>query len=103
MTGFGIPELLRDSMFGASIGAIALILLACWKHGQDWRRGNRRAKWFLITWAGIITITGTILSILYRLPVVRPEPVSWWYLVGLSLIVIGVLGIVRTWGQKEPS
>lgn len=100
MTGVGVPELLRDSMLGAAIGAFALILLACWKHIQDWREGRRRAKWFLVMWAGVLITTGVILKLLYRIPFVNPTADAWWYLAGLVCIVIGVLGIVRTWGQR---
>lgn len=102
MTAWGVPEFLRDSLLGGALAAIALILLVCPKHIRDWRDGtDPRAKWFLVMWGGVITTTGVILSILYRLPIVRPEPVSWWYLIGLTLITVGVLGIVRTWPPRE--
>lgn len=102
MIALSIPEFLRDSLLGASLAAIALILFACFKHVQDWRTGHRRAKWFLIMWSGVITTTAVILRLLYRIPFVNPTPDAWWYLVGLTLLTIGVLGIVRTWNQKEP-
>lgn len=102
MIAFSIPAFLRDSLLGASTAAILLILFACWKHVQDWRAGHTRAKWFLIMWSGVIITTAVILKLLYRIPFVNPTADSWWYLVGLTLLTIGVLGIVRTWNQKEP-
>lgn len=102
MTAFTLPEFLRDSLLGAAVASIALILVACFKHVQDWRGGNTRAKWFLIMWSGVIITTAVILKLLYRIPFVTPTADSWWYLVGLTLLTIGVLGIVRTWNQKEP-
>lgn len=102
MIGLGIPELLRDSLLGAAIGAVLLILLVCPKHWRDWREGtDPRGLWFLVMWAGVIITTAVILKLLYRIPIVTPSGDAWWYLSGLLCIVVGVAGIVRTWPPRE--